>query len=104
MSGWGYWQGWPTGQESLVLYVIKPLLALNTYKFSFEVTNPAAGQASPSVSIEVNGYNSRIDRVIMEKPGDIKDPLVITGFAMAAIGVHFLKSNWGTLSLVVGVC
>ena len=83
-----------------MLYVIKPMLALNTYKFSFEVTNPAAGQASPSVSIEVNGYNSRINRVIMEKPGDIKDPLVITGFAMAAIGVQLPQKSANHNSLL----
>jgi hypothetical protein len=83
--GRGSWQGASAGNESLILYVIKPLLAGNTYKFAFEITNPAAGQSSPSVAIESNGYNSEIFRDEMEKAGRDFDPLVIAGF-FASIG------------------
>ena len=70
----------------MLLYIVRPLLAGNVYKFSFAVTNPAAGQASPHVSIEVNGYNSRVARVSMQKAGGDSDPLVVAGFGVATIG------------------
>ena len=85
-AGFGHWKNATDGNHSLVLHVIKPLLALNIYKFAFEVTNPAAGQASPPVSIESDGFNSRISRVAMVKAGGEDDPLVIAGFAIAKIG------------------
>jgi hypothetical protein len=85
-AGFGHWKNATEGNHSLVLHVIKPLLALNIYKFAFEITNPAAGQASPAISIETDGFNSRISRVAMVKAGGEDAPLVIAGFAIAKIG------------------
>jgi len=85
-AGWGHWRNASDGNHSLVLHVVKPLLALNVYKFAFEITNPAAGQASPSVLIESDGFNSRSSRAAMVKTGGDDDPLVVAGFRVVTIG------------------
>ena len=84
--GQGYWQGNEVGSESIVLFLVRPLVALQAYAFAFEITNPAAGQVSPEVSIQSSGYNSRITRVAVDKPGADFDPLVVAGFRVARIG------------------
>jgi len=84
--GVAHWRRNATGNESVVLYVVKRLRALHAYKFAFVVTNPALGQASPAVSIESEGANSRIAPVAMDKAGGDADPLVVAGFRIARIG------------------
>ena len=84
-AGYGRWRN-ATGNESLVLYLLKPLEALQTYKIAFTVTNPTRGQASPDVEIEADGSNSRIARDVMRKAGGDNDPLVVAGFKIARIG------------------
>ena len=79
--GYGRW----AGNFTLVLYVVKTIPAGATVKFSFVVTNPAAGQLSPSISVQCNGFNSVITLVAMQKDVGNAQPLTVAGFNASSI-------------------
>ena len=100
-AGRGHWQGDSAGDEAIVLYIAQPLLALQTYMFAFEITNPAAGQKSPSVKVESHGLNSRISRMAMDKGGGDSDPLVIAGFVASMGQSTFSQGDRNVLTVTL---
>ncbi len=99
---------WNKTSASLTLCIVEALMPKTAYVFSFLVTNPAAGQYSPGIFIEVraasNSSNSIIlsNRPIRKAEGDFA-PLVVTGFSVAVIAQStqtFSAPNNLTITLV----
>ena len=80
-AGAGNW----TAGGTLVLYVVKPIPAGGTARFSFAVTNPAAGQFSPPISIQSNGLNAVVTPVAMGRDAGNAQPLAVAGFNSSSI-------------------
>ena len=79
--GYGRWEG----NGTLVLFVVKTIPAGAIVKFSFVVTNPLAGQLSPSISVQSNGLNAVVSVVAMQKDTGNAQPLAVAGFNSSLI-------------------
>ena len=80
-AGFGSW----LGNGTLVLYVVRIFGANTSAKFAFSLVNPAAGQFSPSISIQSNGLNAVVTAVAMGKDVGNAAPLAVAGFYLNLI-------------------
>ena len=80
-AGYGSW----LGNGVLVLYVVKTFGANMSAKIAFNLVNPAAGQFSPSISIQSNGLNAVITAIAMGKDVGNAAPLAVAGFYLDLI-------------------
>ena len=66
---------WNANSNSLTFTVANYVKENTTLLFSFNVTNPVAGQASPPISVQVSGVS--FSRVAIEKDLDDRAPLLV---------------------------
>jgi hypothetical protein len=100
---------WNKTSASLILCIVEALMPKTAYVFRFLVTNPAAGQYSPDIFIEVRASASNPSnpilmsiRPIRKAEGDFA-PLVVTGFSVAVVAQStqtFSEINNLTITLV----
>lgn len=90
-GGTGGYALWSATSDALTVCLVEALMPMTTYTFSFDITNPAAGQSSPSISIQVfsppGGNTSNVimsKRAFRKAEGDFA-PLVIAGFSVAVM-------------------